>query len=51
MPVSKKPRKKGQRARDLAQIKIERLEPTEFVEADEFSETSRGEGGYGSTGR
>ena len=35
----------------LAQIKIEKLEPTNFVWADELSETTRGTGGYGSTGR
>lgn len=35
----------------IAQIKIEKLEPTEFVEADELSETARGTGGYGSTGK
>ena len=39
---------KGQR---LAQIKIEKLEPTEFEWADELSETERGSGGYGSTGK
>lgn len=35
----------------LAQIKIERLEPTEFEWAEELSQTERGIGGYGSTGR
>lgn len=40
--------KKGDR---IAQMKIERLESAEFVEADELSTTARGEGGYGSTGR
>lgn len=40
--------KKGDR---IAQMKIERLEDVEFVEVDELSETERGTGGYGSTGR
>lgn len=40
--------RKGDR---IAQIKIERLIPTSFFEVDELSETARGEGGYGSTGR
>ena len=35
----------------LAQIKIEKLEPTEFEWAEELSQTERGTGGYGSTGR
>lgn len=35
----------------LAQLRIERLEPVAFVEAEELSETARGAGGYGSTGR
>ncbi len=34
----------------IAQLKIEKLEPTEFVEVEELSETARGTGGYGSTG-
>lgn len=40
--------RKGDR---IAQIKIEQLVSTEFVEAEELSETERGSGGYGSTGR
>ena len=40
--------KKGER---IAQIRIERLTPTEFEWADELSTTERGTGGYGSTGR
>lgn len=39
--------KRGDR---IAQFKIERLEDTEIVEADELSKTERGTGGYGSTG-
>lgn len=35
----------------VAQIKIERLEPTEFEVVEELSNTARGAGGYGSTGR
>ena len=35
----------------IAQIKIERLEPTDFEVVEELSETARGTGGYGSTGR
>lgn len=35
----------------VAQIKIERLEPTEFEVVEELSDTARGTGGYGSTGR
>jgi dUTP pyrophosphatase len=35
----------------IAQIRIERLVSTKFVEAEELSETARGTGGYGSTGR
>ena len=40
--------RKGDR---IAQIKIEQLVPTEFCEVSELSETARGNGGYGSTGR
>lgn len=40
--------RKGDR---VAQLKIERLEPTAFEEVEELSETARGAGGYGSTGR
>ena len=35
----------------IAQIKIEKLEPTEFEWAEELNQTERGAGGYGSTGR
>lgn len=35
----------------VAQLKIERLEQTTFEEVEELSETARGAGGYGSTGR
>lgn len=35
----------------LAQMRIEELVPTEFEWTDELSETERGTGGYGSTGR
>ena len=40
--------KKGER---IAQLKIEKLVPTEFEWAEELSQTKRGAGGYGSTGR
>ncbi len=40
--------RKGDR---IAQIKLEQLITTEFVESDELPETARGTGGYGSTGR
>lgn len=35
----------------IAQMRIEKLVDTEYVWADELSETDRGTGGYGSTGR
>jgi deoxyuridine 5'-triphosphate nucleotidohydrolase len=35
----------------IAQMRIEKLVDTEFEWADELSETARGAGGYGSTGR
>lgn len=35
----------------VAQIRIERLVDTEYEWAEELSETERGSGGYGSTGR
>lgn len=35
----------------IAQLRIEKLENAEFVWAEELSETARGTGGYGSTGR
>lgn len=42
------PYKVGER---IAQIKIQEVIPIEFVEVDELSETERGDGGYGSTGK
>lgn len=35
----------------IAQMRIEKLVDTEYVWAEELSETERGSGGYGSTGR
>ncbi len=35
----------------IAQAIVQKLEATEIVEVDELSETQRGEGGFGSTGR
>jgi dUTP pyrophosphatase len=35
----------------IAQIMIIPYPPIEFVEADELSNTERGEGGFGSTGK
>ena len=35
----------------IAQIKLVRVPEIEFLEVDELSETVRGEGGFGSTGR
>lgn len=35
----------------IAQMRIEKLVDTEYAWADELSETDRGTGGYGSTGR
>lgn len=40
--------KKGDR---IAQMLIERNEDFELVEADELSDTDRGTGGFGSTGK
>lgn len=40
--------RKGER---IAQMLIERNEPVELVEVDELSETDRGSGGFGSTGK
>lgn len=40
--------KKGER---IAQMLIERNEDVELVEVDELTETERGDGGFGSTGR
>lgn len=34
----------------IAQLVVQRYEPTEFVETDSFSDTERGDGGFGSTG-
>ena len=34
----------------IAQLVVQRYESTEFVETDSFSETERGDGGFGSTG-
>lgn len=39
--------RKGDR---IAQVIIEKIEPTEVLEVDELSETLRGQGGFGSTG-
>ena len=35
----------------IAQMVIMPVKPAEFVVADELSDTSRGEGGFGSTGK
>lgn len=35
----------------IAQIRLVKEEPTEFVEVQELSPTERGEGGFGSTGK
>jgi dUTP pyrophosphatase len=35
----------------IGQIKIGTTYPIEFVEVDELSDTERGDGGYGSTGK
>ena len=35
----------------IAQVLFQEVEHPEFVEAEELSETERGEGGFGSTGR
>ena len=42
------PYKIGER---IAQIKIQEVIPIAFVEVEELSETERGDGGYGSTGK
>lgn len=34
----------------IAQTIIEKIEPTEMIEADELDETLRGAGGFGHTG-
>lgn len=34
----------------IAQLIIEKIEPTEVVEVNELTDTARGEGGFGSTG-
>jgi dUTP pyrophosphatase len=35
----------------VAQMLIQRIESPELIEVDELSDTSRGEGGFGSTGK
>jgi dUTP pyrophosphatase len=35
----------------IAQMNFKRIEQAKFIETDELSETSRGEGGFGSTGQ
>lgn len=40
--------KKGER---IAQITLERVEPIEWVEVDALSDTERGSGGFGSSGK
>ena len=35
----------------IAQLVIQRVEPTELVEVDELPSSDRGDGGFGSTGR
>ncbi len=35
----------------IAQLVIQRVEEPDFVVVDELGETSRGEGGFGSSGR
>lgn len=40
--------KKGER---IAQLVIKPVEQARFIQADDLSETSRGEGGFGSTGK
>ncbi len=40
--------KKGEK---IAQMLIQKVEQAEFTEVEELSETSRGAGGFGSTGR
>lgn len=35
----------------IAQFKLERVDNTEIVQVDELSETERGDGGFGSTGK
>ena len=35
----------------IAQIRLVKEEPTEFIEVQELTETDRGKGGFGSTGR
>lgn len=47
-PFFSKPYKTGERA---VQIIIKRFEKVEFEEVEELSETERGAGGYGSTGK
>ena len=40
-----------ERGERIAQLVINKVEQMDFVEVDELSDTVRGEGGYGSTGR
>lgn len=48
-PNNKKaPYERGER---IAQLKIQEVIPVTFVEVDELSDTERGDGGYGSTGK
>ena len=46
-PNEAKPIPKGTR---IAQLIIQKYEPINFIEVDELEDTSRGEGGFGSTG-
>lgn len=48
IPFISKPYKIGER---IFQLLIKPVPAVEYVEADELSETERGSGGYGSTGR
>ena len=47
-PIQDREIKKGDR---IAQLVIQKFEPVTFEEVDELSETVRGEGGFGSTGK
>jgi dUTP pyrophosphatase len=48
IPFISKPYKVGDR---IFQLLIKKVSPVEFVETDKLSETDRGKGGYGSTGK
>jgi dUTP pyrophosphatase len=48
IPFISKPYKVGER---IFQLLIKKVSPVEFVETDKLSETDRGNGGYGSTGK